>query len=146
VPKTDPVDDLFGAPAKPAAPAPVAPVVPAPEAPKAPAPSDDPFAPLTPAPAAPAAPAPAPAKPVDDDPFKVSAEGQLPSRLWSDNTGTFEVEGRLIAIMPDHIRLLKSNGRTTTVPMRRLSEADAKYVEEAASRHGTGLIGQVASR
>jgi len=123
------VDDLFGAPAKPAAPA----------------------APAEPAPAAPAAPAPAaPAKPaVEDpfaDPFKISAEGQLPVRTWNDNTGTFQVEGRLIAILPDHVRLLKTNGRTTTVPMRRLSEADATYVEEAAARHGAGLIGQVAAK
>jgi hypothetical protein len=120
------VDDLFGAPAKPATPAPAAPEAPAAPAPAAPAKpaADDPFA----------------------DPFKISADGQLPVRMWSDNTGTFQVEGRLIAILPDHVRLLKSNGRTTTVPKRRLSDADSTYVEEAAARHGASLIGQVAAK
>ena len=70
----------------------------------------------------------------------------MPVRMWNDNTGTFQVEGRLIAILPDHVRLLKSNGRTTTVPLRRLSESDAKYVEEATARYGAGLVGQVAAR
>lgn len=67
-------------------------------------------------------------------------------RSWKDNTGTFEVEGRLIGIGPDHVRLLKPSGKTTTVPKRRLSQDDAQYVEEAAARHGNSLIGQVAAR
>lgn len=67
-------------------------------------------------------------------------------RNWSDNTGTFEVEGRLIAILDGHVRLLKDTGKTTTVPMRRLSDADKKYVEEVITRHGQKLIGVVASR
>lgn len=93
------------------------------------------------------APAPVPAKPAAEaDPFKISAEGQLPVRHWSDNTGTFRVEGRLIAILDGQVRLLKTTGRTTTVPMRRLSDADQKYVAEIIERHGSGLAGQVAAR
>jgi hypothetical protein len=108
----------------------------------------DPFAPAVPAPAEPAkpaAPAPAAADPFAD-PFKISAEGQLPVRKWSDNTGTYEVEGRLIAILDGQVRVLKSTGKTTTVPMRRLSDADQKYVEEIINRHGPTLIGVVAAR
>ena len=67
-------------------------------------------------------------------------------RGWNDNTGTFAVQGRLIAIFDNHVRLLKDNGRTTTVPVRRLSKEDRAYVEEVTVRHGTGLIGQVAAR
>jgi hypothetical protein len=141
---------------------PFAPVAPAPKpaapAPAAPAPADvDPFAPVAPAapapaPAAPAADpaAPAPAKPADADPFadpfKISAEGQLPIREWNDNSGNFKIDGRLIAILDGQVRILKTTGRTTTVPMRRLSEADQKYVAEIINRHGNGLIGVVAAR
>ncbi|QDU25241.1 hypothetical protein ETAA8_03040 [Anatilimnocola aggregata] len=67
-------------------------------------------------------------------------------RSWTDNTGTFEVRGRLIAILDGHVRLLKDNGRTTTVPNRRLSTTDKKYVDEVINLHGRGLIGQFASR
>jgi hypothetical protein len=127
-------------PFAPAAPAPAAPA-PAPAAPApapAPAAEVDPFAPAAAPAPAPAAPAPAaPAKPEADpfaDPFKISAEGQLPVRNWSDNTGTYRIEGRLIAILDGQVRVLKSTGKTTTVPMRRLSDADKKYVEEVIIR------------
>lgn len=49
-------------------------------------------------------------------------------RTWRDNTGTYEVEGRLTVIFPEKVRLLKTNGRTTTVPMQRLSPTDQAYV------------------
>jgi hypothetical protein len=58
----------------------------------------------------------------------------LPVRSWSDNTGTYRIEGRLIAILDGQIRVLKDTGKTTTVPMRRLSDADRKYVEEVIIR------------
>ncbi len=58
----------------------------------------------------------------------------MPVRHWSDNTGTYQIEGRLIAILDGHVRVLKSTGKTTTVPMRRLSDADRKYVEEVIIR------------
>lgn len=50
-------------------------------------------------------------------------------RTWIDNTGVYNVEGRLIEITDDHVRLLKTNGRTCTVPNTRLCKADAAYVE-----------------
>ncbi len=49
-------------------------------------------------------------------------------RVWIDNTGDFRTEGRLIEVGLDSVRLLKSNGKTCTVPRDRLSEADAAYV------------------
>lgn len=54
-------------------------------------------------------------------------------RTWRDNTGTFEVQGRLAEIHPDRIRLLKDNGKYCTVPMRRLSESDQMIVQQIAS-------------
>jgi hypothetical protein len=53
-------------------------------------------------------------------------------RVWSDNTGTFSVTARVAIIFADCVRLLKENGRTTTVPIRRLSEADRLYVQWVA--------------
>ncbi|WP_353620937.1 SHD1 domain-containing protein [Rhodopirellula sp. JC639] len=50
-------------------------------------------------------------------------------RTWIDNTGKYQVEGRLIEINRDNVRLFKSNGRTCTVPFQRLCPADASYVE-----------------
>ena len=50
-------------------------------------------------------------------------------RSWSDNTGSYHVVARVSMIFEDRVRLVKKNGRTTTVPMRRLSEADRQYVK-----------------
>uniref|UniRef100_UPI0035654B2E SHD1 domain-containing protein n=1 Tax=Stieleria sp. TaxID=2795976 RepID=UPI0035654B2E len=50
-------------------------------------------------------------------------------RTWIDNTGKYQVEGRLIEINTDNVRLLKSNGRTCTVPAGRLCPADESYVD-----------------
>jgi hypothetical protein len=52
------------------------------------------------------------------------------NRLWIDNTGEFSTDGRVIEITASHIRLLKENGRTCTVPLDRLSPSDASYVAE----------------
>ncbi|MDZ4851472.1 MAG: SHD1 domain-containing protein, partial [Pirellulaceae bacterium] len=49
-------------------------------------------------------------------------------REWIDNTGDYAVHARLAVIFPDRIRLLKENGKFTTVPMSRLSDADRDYV------------------
>jgi hypothetical protein len=88
-----------------------------------------------------AAPAAAPPKSDDPfaDPFQTSADGKLPMRKWVDDSGTFQVNGRLILILDGKVRLLKETGRTTTVPMERLSEADRQYVEEVIGRYGRDL-------
>jgi len=101
-----------------------------------------------------AAPAPAPAAAPSDDPFGAAddraqdnrAQSALAVRDWTDNTGTFKTTGRLVNIGDDSIRILKANGRTTTVPMRRLSASDRELVELVAKTLGSGEVGQVASR
>jgi hypothetical protein len=69
-------------------------------------------------------------------------------RQWVDDTGTFRVKGQLILILEGKVRLLKETGRTTTVPLTRLSAADRQYVEDVISRYGTDLtqLGQLAAR
>lgn len=145
VPAPSPTEDDPFAPAPAATPAPPTPATPAPAAtPKLPAVDDDPFAPATP----PSAPKPAtPAAPaVDDDPFKISAEGTLAIREWIDNSGSFRIRGRLIAVLDGKVRILKESGRTTTVPMERLSPADREYVNELVTRYGSELDSRLASR
>jgi hypothetical protein len=98
---------------------------------------DDPFAPLkrtTAQPTATAAKAPLPAE------LRLDGEGRLPERLWTDNSGQFRVTGRLILILDGKVRLLKTTGRTTTVPLDRLSTADREYVEQVIRQHGPDLL------
>ena len=67
-------------------------------------------------------------------------------RIWTDNTGDFKINGRLIAILDGKVRILKETGRTTTVPVNRLSETDREYVDEVIGRYGTDLDTKLASR
>jgi hypothetical protein len=97
--------------------------------------------PEIPAPAVPESPAPAPAaekskgedKPAaDDDPF--SALPAEPVRRWFDDSGSHDTVGRLVEVHPDHVRIIKLNGRFTTVPRSRLSTADQSYVTTMGER------------
>ena len=106
-----------------------------------------------PAPVAAPAPKPEEAKPApkkpkveDDDTFKISADEQLSTRGWTDDTGSFQIQGRLVALLDGKVRILKDSGKTTTVPLDRLSIADQQYVDVVAARYGNGPIGQVAAR
>jgi hypothetical protein len=107
---------------------------------------DDPFAPAPATP--PSAPKPAtPAPPaVDDDPFQISAEAALATREWVDVSGTFRIRGRLIAVLDVKVRILKETGRTTTVPLERLSEADRELVSGLITRYGDELADRLAAR
>lgn len=73
-----------------------------------------------------------------DDLFKSTSAPQQPTfqgaefRNWIDNTGSYEVKGRLVMIYPDRVRLLKENGKHTTVPFTRLSDSDRQYVNWVA--------------
>jgi hypothetical protein len=54
-------------------------------------------------------------------------------RLWVDNTGNYSCRGRLVNFFDGHVQLLKDNGRTTTVPLHRLSADDLNFVNRQAS-------------
>ena len=139
-PAKDPLDDLFGdikdkpaktapAPAKDAKPVDPADIF-------APKPEDKPATPA--APKAPAAPGKV------KDPFETRHVPAM--RQWVDNTGNFRVTARLVAILDGQVRLHKENGKTTTVPMRRLSDTDRQYVEQLAAELGQGEVIYLASR
>jgi hypothetical protein len=53
-------------------------------------------------------------------------------REWVDNTGDYSVKARLVVIYPDRVRLIKENGKFTSVPMSRLCNADRDYVNWVA--------------
>jgi hypothetical protein len=82
------------------------------------------------------------------DPLRIAADGRLPLRQWQDDSGAFQVQARLILILDGKVRLLKETGRTTTVPMERLSGNDRAYVEAVIERYGKDLtkLGKVAAR
>ena len=49
-------------------------------------------------------------------------------RVWTDNTGKYQVVARLVTIKDGKVRLLKETGRHTTVPFERLSRTDLAFV------------------
>ncbi len=54
-------------------------------------------------------------------------------RQWVDNSGAYQINARLAVIYMDKIKLRKDNGKFTTVPLSRLSDADFGYVSWVAS-------------
>ena len=67
------------------------------------------------------------------------ADGRLPLRDWTDNSGQFRIKAQLVLILDGKVRLLKETGRTTTVPLERLSAGDQAYVAEVIARYGRDL-------
>lgn len=82
-----------------------------------------------------------------NDMYAPGADGHLPIRQWTDNSGQFRVQARLVLILDGKVRLLKETGRTTTVLLERLSTDDRAYVDEIIDRYGKDLARlQLASR
>ncbi|MEX2092704.1 MAG: SHD1 domain-containing protein, partial [Pirellulales bacterium] len=65
-------------------------------------------------------------------------------RHWVDNTGSFSCEGRLIRVLDGKVQLRKASGRTTTVPLARLSQTDFEFVNRQASAQQAETIGKTA--
>ncbi|MEX0676757.1 MAG: SHD1 domain-containing protein [Pirellulales bacterium] len=63
---------------------------------------------------------------------KVEVAGAM--RLWTDNTGKYHVRARLVVVEATHARLLKENGKYTTVPFERLSRDDLAFVRRHADQ------------
>jgi hypothetical protein len=140
-------DDLF-APAEPAAePAPST------EEPSAPA-EDDLFGPPaeTTPPAEEEATPPAEESEEEDDLFsnagailhQAGGLGSVELRRWVDDTGRHSCRGRLIRMLDGKVRLRKENGRTTTVPLSRLSAEDLAFVHRQASAERSQNLGLTA--
>ncbi len=65
-------------------------------------------------------------------------------RQWVDDTGSFSCRGRMIRMLDGKVQLLKDTGRTTTVPLSRLSQADLEFVNRQASAQKTETFGKTA--
>jgi hypothetical protein len=57
-----------------------------------------------------------------------------PRRLWVDITGQWSTTGRLVDVGPGQVRILKFNGRLTTVSLRQLSDHDRRYAQGVYER------------
>jgi hypothetical protein len=133
-----PAEDLFKETGDAAAPATTPPAIePAAEPPAAEAPAAEPPA---------AEPAPEPTKEgvedlFSDPPANKSTSSEAPGamRLWTDNTGKYQVTARLVSFTATHVRLLKDTGKYTTVPMTRLSQPDLEFVAYARA-NWTGSV------
>lgn len=66
-------------------------------------------------------------------------------RTWVDNTGRYSCQGRLERFVDGNVRLMKDNGRTTTVPMNRLSANDLAFVNRQASAQPQTTFAQAGS-
>jgi|694.fasta_scaffold04437_7 hypothetical protein len=77
------------------------------------------------------------------DPFAATfAVPSEPMRRWSNDTNTHHTQGWLVELRADRVRILKVNGRHTTVAIESLSNEDRTYVSAvgdrlAAERQGT---------
>jgi hypothetical protein len=54
-------------------------------------------------------------------------------RTWTDSTGEYRVEARLVSVENGMARLLKKNGKYTSVPVARLSKTDAEFIRRWAA-------------
>ncbi len=56
------------------------------------------------------------------------------ARTWTDSTGTYSTEAEYAGLTKDgQVKLLKANGKTVLVPLKKLSESDQKYVDSVVS-------------
>jgi hypothetical protein len=65
-------------------------------------------------------------------------------RHWVDNTGSFTCQARLIRVADGNVKLLKTNGHTSTVPMVRLSQLDLDFVNRQARALGDEAVSRTA--
>lgn len=80
----------------------------------------------------PAAGEPEPATDPVADPEPIAAAEPL--RRWIDDTASYAVVGRLVDVRSDTVEIEKTDGRSVTVPLARLSGFDRDYVAEVGTR------------
>jgi hypothetical protein len=78
--------------------------------------------------------APSAALPHENDPahedsrLPDSSKSHFPARFWTDVTGKYQVEAKMIEVRDGVARLLKANGEEALVPLEKLSESDRRYI------------------
>jgi hypothetical protein len=56
------------------------------------------------------------------------------SRRWSDRSGKFNIDAELVEVKDNAVLLRKSDGKTISVPIDRLSKADQEFVQESQKK------------
>jgi hypothetical protein len=51
------------------------------------------------------------------------------ARKWTDSSGKFSVEAELVEVKGDKVVLKKTDGKTVTLPVARLSETDQRHLQ-----------------
>ena len=82
--------------------------------------SSSPAPPVKVADAAPVAPPVAGKKPTDEPPM----------RTWTSSNGKFTIEAQCVGVADGKVQLKKSDGKTLTLPLEKLSQADQDYLKE----------------
>ena len=67
------------------------------------------------------------------------------ARTWTDSTGKHTVEAEFVDLKDGKVRLKKEDGRTITIPIERLSEADRAYVKSQIKQVSGKPTGDTAS-
>jgi hypothetical protein len=65
-------------------------------------------------------------------PVSKASDDQLKaaSRVWTDDTGKFQITARLVAVQEGHVKLMSSAGHLLNVPIYRLSLGDIAFVRQ----------------
>jgi len=53
----------------------------------------------------------------------------LATRLWSDDSGSFQVYAQLVSLKDDQVVIQRDDGKVLNVPVERLSEADQAFIQ-----------------
>jgi len=61
--------------------------------------------------------------------LQVGHQQTSPVRTWSDSTGQFTIQAKLIGAANGEVRLKRPDGTAISVPLERLSDADKEFVE-----------------
>ena len=63
-------------------------------------------------------------------PAGTPAKMETATRTWTDSTGKFKVDAALVNVSDGKVNLRRSDGRTMSIPLERLSDADQAHVKE----------------
>jgi hypothetical protein len=70
------------------------------------------------------------AEPVEETPKNATEESKM--HTWHDATGTYEVEAEFVKSEAGKVTIKKADGKTVTLPIKKLSKADQEYAEQQA--------------
>ncbi len=72
--------------------------------------------------------------------------GARRARTWTDRSGRFSVEAVLVEVRGDSVQLRRSDGKVVAVPLKKLSDADQRYIAAQRSTRPTSAAHDNAER